>query len=87
MPSRSDEDGSLPLLADGNAYGIAGGGWTLAPHEATHDRHLGGFPVTPLDLGAEGGNVGYLDGSVTWKDMRDMGEYNVAQSNNYKGYW
>lgn len=87
IPMRADEDGSLPLLADGNAYGFAGGGWTLAPHETGQDRVREGFPVTPLDIGAEGGNVGTLDGSVAWKDIQDMNEYNVANGNRYKGYW
>lgn len=86
IPIRSDEDGSQVLFADGNAYGYAGGGWTLAPHEVSQDRVWEGYPVTPMSLGAEGGNVGYLDGSVTWKDMADMNEYNVA-SPQYKGYW
>ena len=44
--------------------------------------------VRPIDLGAQGGNVGYLDGSIRWKNFRAM-EPHVASdvTSVVIGYW
>ena len=39
---------------------------------------------TAADLGAEGGNVGALDGSVVWKSIKRM---NTNQASSYVFYW
>lgn len=44
----------------------------------------------PESVGAQGGNVGTLDGSVAWKDIRHMKLYRSSQlweSDGAFGYW
>ncbi len=42
------------------------------PNPASHNK-------TPADIGAMGGNVGLLDGSVSWKSIGTMRAYNGSQ--------
>ncbi len=38
---------------------------------------------TSAEIGAVGGNVGYLDGSVTWKNIKNMRVYRGSQNVDY----
>jgi hypothetical protein len=60
----------------------------LAPHTARgqairEEVHFEEYPEayeqTPVHLGARGGNVGSLGGSVAWKDIGQMGVYRSSQ--------
>ena len=97
-PQKTSDDPGLTLVADLNIYAYSFMR-ILAPHtpggskvvdEAYFEGHPEAFGQTPVDIGAEGGNVGKLDGSVAWKGIRQMRIYRTSQlwedSGSY-GYW
>jgi len=44
--------------------------------------------LTPGQMGAEGGNLGFVDGSVTWRAMSEMRRHHIHQTrNNSLGWW
>lgn len=70
-PQKNTEQGTLPLLADYNHWSQIAG-YSVAPHTSHSARVLapGTSPLGGLSsrqIGADGGNVGYLDGCVNWK--------------------
>ena len=80
-PQRSFETPSRPLVTELNAWST-GELKTFAPHGArgailesgdTGNVSLEGAPSR--QIGAAGGHVGCLDGSVSWKHIRDMKIY------------
>jgi prepilin-type N-terminal cleavage/methylation domain-containing protein len=86
-PEKSAEDPSLVLVADLNVYAYSFQR-ILAPHTARgqairEEVHFEEYPEayeqTPVHLGARGGNVGLLDGSVAWKDIGQMRLYRASQ--------
>lgn len=72
----------LVLFSDVNSWADW---WLMVPHtKAGAARRDGQFYINPnpasmkpWQLGAVGGNVGYIDGSVSWKKMANM----------YKNFW
>lgn len=95
-PMRFSDDSSLPLIADANHWAVADG-WTCAPHGrqgpitdpvngSFHTQNSAGAPSA--QLGAKGGNVGYLNGAVLWKNIGKM-QAHVASSHDdkYIGAW
>lgn len=92
LPKTTLADPDSVLVADDNSRGRSGvhetgGNWILAPHNAFNDQVDVPVGTTHLSVGADGGNVGYLDGSVAWRDMHDMQEYYNAPGNDKIGYW
>lgn len=92
-PQKSTESGTLPLVADANQW-CPVDTWTIAPHGARGPitRNPSTLPpggMSASSLGAAGGNVGCLDGSVAWKPMRLMTEYISCQFGlgPYYGAW
>ncbi len=88
-PSRLTQSATNALLADANHWGSDG--FKAAPHTrsgtiqqngSSFTRTLPG--TTPAQLGAEGGNVAMLDGSVVWKSIRHM---RTNQASSYVFYW
>jgi type II secretory pathway pseudopilin PulG len=86
-PQSASDEGSMPLVADLNVHSY-GFQRILAPHtargpvvieEAHFDQHPEAYEMTARDIGAQGGNVGRLDGSVRWKDISDMRVYRGSQ--------
>lgn len=86
-PQRTAEDPSLILVADLNVY-CPSFQRILAPHtgssfairdERYFERHQEAYGQTPRDIGARGGQVGLLDGSVAWKDINRMQAYRGSQ--------
>jgi prepilin-type N-terminal cleavage/methylation domain-containing protein len=80
-PQRSFGTPSTPLVTELNAWS-ADEMMTFAPHGARgailESGHSGNesFEGAPSEqIGAVGGHVGYLDGSVSWKHIRDMKIY------------
>ncbi|MDB6122108.1 MAG: hypothetical protein JWQ71_1101 [Pedosphaera sp.] len=79
-PQSINESGSLVLLTDMNDWS-PDYGKTFAPHTShgavlkdnDYGDTLGG--VSSKEIGAAGGNVGLLDGSVTWKKISQMSTY------------
>jgi prepilin-type N-terminal cleavage/methylation domain-containing protein len=79
----------LAILADSNHWGNDTA--RAAPHTKKGTIQVQGsswcrtWPgVTARDAGAEGGNVGYLDCSVTWRKISQMP---TNQASSYIAYW
>jgi prepilin-type N-terminal cleavage/methylation domain-containing protein len=77
-PQKLSDDNSLPLVTDMNDWSPAYQN-TFAPHGARGPimrkgdfANAGAAGSPPIAIGAVGGNVGLLDGSVTWKAIREM---------------
>ncbi len=97
-PQRPGEDPALVLVADLNVYAYSFAR-ILAPHTTSSYRvaddeyfndHPEAYDQTPRELGAKGGNVGLLDGSVAWKDIKRMRRYRGSQiwdDQGCFGYW
>ena len=97
-PQKASDDPTLVLVADLNVDSPAYQR-ILAPHtahgpfiaeETYFDNHPVAYEQRPADLGAKGGNVGLLDGSVRWKDIRQMQRYRGSQiwgADGCYGYW
>jgi prepilin-type N-terminal cleavage/methylation domain-containing protein len=80
-PQTLNENSSLPLITDMNDWSPAYGN-TFAPHGArgpifrTGDfSNVGMQGRSPRQIGAVGGNVGLIDGSVNWKPISQMKQY------------
>ena len=98
-PYRTSDDPNLVLLYDLNDWTYAGvNNWAVVPHAraGTRGTTAGWFQPsagqTSEQLGATGGNVGLLDGSVTWKDIKSMTSHTNGWSsggapNGYMGMW
>ena len=85
----SQPGGPYTILADANHWG--NDNFKAAPHtkngtilerDSSYTRTLPGS--TPAAVGAQGGNVGGLDGSVVWKTMKQM---RTNQASSYVYYW
>ncbi len=95
-PLKITEDGTNVIIADGNHWGD---GEMCVPHCATGPRiwSVNGVPTSfidtapatqsPASLGAVGGNVGCLDGSVTWKNLSQMKTNYASSYLLYVGLW
>lgn len=88
-PTRASQTGTNTILADANHWGDDG--FKVAPHtksgtilenNSSFTRSLPG--KTAFNLGAQGGNVGGLDGSAVWKSPRQM---RTNQASSYAFYW
>lgn len=95
-PQKFTENPGLTLAADLNAYAepYGGSGWVIAPHCRGGAAQQSGIPflwvsqlTKPKDVGAQGGNVLLLDGSVHWKNLRLMTNYWAFQSGSYWNAW
>ena len=75
-PTSLTADPSLPLVTELNAWSISEDK-TFAPHGATGPilKTSNANGATSVDIGAKGGNVGLMDGSVSWKDVKKMKIY------------
>ncbi len=86
-PKKLTEKSDLVIFADLNVW--SPGSQTVAPHgkngpivqadDATNPNASG---ATSKSLGAVGGNVGALDGSVVWKRIDKMKEYQLSPNQN-----
>ena len=89
----------LILFTDANSWAIAGDyRWVMAPHTKTGPVKRNGsafiYPsppqgLTSKTLGAAGGNVGSIDGSVVWKPIIQMKQFFWTYSNDaeHRGAW
>jgi prepilin-type N-terminal cleavage/methylation domain-containing protein len=86
-PRKITESGTNVILADINHWGL---GLAFVPHTKTGPIKINGSSwldssSSPKALGAAGGNVGYLDGSVIWKNLQKMRTNRASGS--YSGYY
>jgi prepilin-type N-terminal cleavage/methylation domain-containing protein len=93
-PNKTTDDSMLALFADLNVW--SPGSQSMAPHGKGGAVLGEGFdPTNPQaggktsqELGARGGNVGLLDGSVAWKRIEKMKEYQMStNANELYGVW
>jgi len=80
-PQRSFETPSMPLVTELNAWSSFEM-MTFAPHgargailESGHSGNVSSEGAPSEQIGAVGGHVGCLDGSASWKHIRDMKIY------------
>jgi prepilin-type N-terminal cleavage/methylation domain-containing protein len=88
-------DGPLLVLAcDLNQWATpaGGSGWVIAPHGTGGAARQNGVPflwvttlTTSVQVGGRGGNVLLLDGSVPWRNIKQMTNYSASQFGG--GYW
>ena len=85
-PAKTTDSPTLPLVADLNVYCYSFQR-ILAPHtprgpivreENYFDANAEAYNQTPQSIGAQGGNVALLDGSVTWKSIKQMTAYRAS---------
>lgn len=93
-PRRMTDAGTNYILADANHISQVDG-LKIMPHGRAGpilengESYTRNLPSKTLaDLGAKGGNVGFLDGSVVWRNMKEM-KTNQAftTANIYFGIW
>ena len=92
-PTKTTESRTNTILADANHWG--NDGFICVPHAKSGPivQNNSSFfynttVKTPAALGAAGGNVGGLDGSIVWKNMRQMAVKNQASAYDfYYGNW
>lgn len=94
-PQKLTDNSALVLVADLNDWSQRGN-MTFAPHGARGPimksgdfSNLGSQGAPSAALGAVGGNVGLLDGSVAWRTVRQMKIYCASQagSSTCAGMW
>jgi type II secretory pathway pseudopilin PulG len=96
-PLKTSDDPALPLLTDpNNSAGLGGRYWAIAPHLRSGPYRQGKATFlwfdqlrTPDELGAEGGSVALLDGSVNWKKLQQMSNkhWTFLYDHQHRGYW
>jgi prepilin-type N-terminal cleavage/methylation domain-containing protein len=95
-PQKLSENPSLTLACDLNAWAepASGSGWVIAPHGNRGPAKQAGNvfvmvtkTTTSREMGAAGGNVLLLDGSIHWKNIRSMTNYWAFQVGFYWNAW
>jgi len=95
-PKKFTDSPKLTLACDLNAWAapVGGSGWVIAPHCRGGAARQNGVPfvdvttlTTSSNVGAQGGNVLLLDGSVHWKSLKLMSNYWAYQSGGYWNAW
>lgn len=85
-PQTMADEPTLVLVADLNVYAYSFQR-ILAPHtahgpvvrdESYFDATDAAYQQTPREIGAQGGNVALLDGSVSWHDIKRMRTYRAS---------
>lgn len=92
-PERLTADPSLVLLSDMNDWS-PGYGRTFAPHgkagpiiTGLDASNIGANGASSAAIGAAGGNVGLLDGSVSWRPIGLMNVYRGSRKWDEAGCW
>lgn len=92
-PQRLTDNPSLVLISDMNDWS-PGYGQTFVPHAkggaqliASDYSNIEAAGASSAELGAAGGNVGLLDGSVTWRGVTAMQTYRGSQQWGNMGCW
>ncbi len=92
-PQRLTDDPSLVLVSDMNDWS-PGYGQTFAPHGMNGAILMGGDysnagagGASSAAIGAVGGNVGLLDGSISWRRVNQMRIYRGSQMWGENGCW
>jgi prepilin-type N-terminal cleavage/methylation domain-containing protein len=94
-PLKLTDSPSLTLMADYNMWIPSGAGYAYVPHARNGATRSSGFSYLsgingkpPRLWGARGGNIGLLDGSVSWKRIELMEAHQVwSNGSGYNGNW
>lgn len=88
-PVKDIDDPRWPMIADVIEKGTVNPNVTSAPHGPTGPvRSRPGQLPEPIAIRSQGGNVGLLDGSVSWKPQAQMREhYATIPHGAIRGYW
>ncbi|MGD0260496.1 MAG: prepilin-type N-terminal cleavage/methylation domain-containing protein [Verrucomicrobiota bacterium] len=100
-PRKTSESGTNFIIADANTWGGTAGDYlVMAPHGKAGPCNntsaasttpatfiINSTDVTPQSIGEAGGNVGLLDGSVSWKSMKQMQQRYASSYILYYGNW
>jgi prepilin-type N-terminal cleavage/methylation domain-containing protein len=96
MPQYPEEHPEIVLFSDANDWGDYGSYmWVMSPHGPTGPALQNNCayifpsqPETSAQIGAQGGNVAYIDGSVTWKPIAQMETYLIFNwDDGHRGEW
>ncbi len=90
-PRKTSDSSGLALMTD--LIEQASGNWYWV--EATHRQggyakiFFGSNPPEPEEVGVQGGNTLYMDGSVKWYNVSDLKKYPRSRPGAYRsyGYW
>ncbi len=92
-PQRLTDDPQLVLVSDMNDWS-PGYGQTFVPHgkggpvmQGTDAANLNAEGASSDAIGAVGGNLGLLDGSISWKPISQMRTYRGSQQWGFSGCW
>ena len=87
-PQSSTDNQRMPVVVELNAW-TTSTDQIFAPHGPRGPLNQycegGGNNQTPEDIGAAGGNIGLLDGSVSWKKIDEMKIYRSSRSHGIDG--
>ena len=90
LPQRMTDDSVLPVIADINES-AAPTDWTGVAHKkngGTGGRQMGTSGALPSTLGAEGSNITYLHGGISWESIKSLKLYKSASGNaGYQSMW
>lgn len=91
-PKKVSQSGTNTIIADANHWGADGlkaaphtKGGSIQQNGSSYTKNMAG--TTAASVGAQGGNVGSLDGSVVWKTMKQMGVNQASSYVFYYGNW
>ena len=89
-PMRVSESSRLVLAADvleiATIYGTTGAGQSSVPHSPSGFK-AGPPSATPAQLRSDGGNIAYLDGSVSWVPQGRLAVFAASSDGGRKGHW
>jgi prepilin-type N-terminal cleavage/methylation domain-containing protein len=87
-PQFNTDDPRIPLVVELNAW-TTSTDQIFAPHgkRGAINQYCegGGNDQTPVEVGAVGGNIGLLDGSVSWKKIDEMKVYRSSRQHGEQG--
>lgn len=92
-PQRLTDSGTLVLVSDMNDWSpLYGKSFTAHAKSGpvlkeAEEANPSGPAPSAADIGSTGGNVGLLDGSVSWKNIRKMQTYRGSQKWDNDGCW
>lgn len=96
LPMLPTDGPQLTLFSDPNDWGDYGSYmWFMVPHTARGPVRQNGYvycyptsPVNSVQMGAAGGNVAYMDGSVSWKPVSKMiTNWTYSLDDGHRGIW
>jgi prepilin-type N-terminal cleavage/methylation domain-containing protein len=87
-PVTPADDPEWVLMTDLNNWSLTSHGWTFVNHSKGGSVVRNSGSLRPEAVGAEGGNLLYLDGSADWKTLAEMAfRPGTSPTTNYPALW